>query len=313
MYESGAWVHCPTAALEVGALTADHDHGPVIGMMFANGARSADPAHAAALAQAAERAGCESLWAVQHVVVPVSQRSRYPYSDAGTVPGGSAIAVPDPLVWLAWVGAVTREIRLATGILVVTQQHPLVVAKQVATLDRLVGGRVVLGVGAGWLKEEFQALDADFDRRGGRLDEAIEVLRAAWAPGPCQFDGAHFSFESVNVEPKPVSKIPIVIGGHSAAAARRAGRLADGFFPLARQGVQLADLVAIARRAAGDGGRDPADIEITAEMPRTEVEAEVQARLGVHRVVVNAPHRPTSDLVDAVQRLVATARARTAR
>ncbi len=287
-------------------------HGPAIGVMFANGARSADPEHALALAIAAESAGCESLWAVQHVVMPVSHASVYPYSEGGTVPGGTSIAIPDPLVWLAWVGAHTQRILLATGVLVLPQQHPLVVAKQVATLDRLVGGRVVLGVGAGWLREEYTALAAEFDRRGGRMDEAIAVLRAAWAAGPCEFHGDHIDIDPVHVEPKPARPVPIVIGGHSRAAAQRAGRLADGFFPLSRQGSELAELVTVVREAAVDAGRDPDAIEITAEAPRTAADAETQVVLGVRRIVVNAPHRPTADLGGAMQELVASARQRAA-
>ena len=158
-----------------------------VGIMFANGARSAESDHALVLVQAAEHVGYESLWAVQHVVMPIGHASRYPYSDAGTVPGGTSVAIPDPLVWLAWAGALTSSIALATGVVVLPQQHPLVVAKQVATLDRLTGGRVILGVGAGWLREEFAALDSDFDMRGARMDEAIEVKRRAWVPGPCYF------------------------------------------------------------------------------------------------------------------------------
>jgi probable F420-dependent oxidoreductase len=286
---------------------------PPVGVMFANGARGADPEHALALARAAESAGCESLWAVQHVVMPVSHESVYPYSDGGTVPGGTSIAIPDPLVWLAWVGAHTERILLGTGVLVLPQQHPLVVAKQVATLDRLVGGRVVLGVGAGWLREEYAALDAEFDRRGGRMDEAIAVLRAAWAPGPCDFHGDHIDIDPVHVEPKPARPVPIVIGGHSVAAARRAGRLADGFFPLSCQGSGLERLVTAVREAAAAAGRDPGSVEITAEAPRSAADADTQARLGVGRIVVNAPHRPTADLDGALHELVASVRERAAR
>ena len=200
-----------------------------IGLMFVNGGRSAEAEHAGALAVLAEELGYESLWAVQHVVMPVGHASQYPYSNSGTVPGGHAIAIPDPLVWLAWVGALTSRIRLATGVLVLPQQHPLVVAKQVATLDRLTGGRVILGVGAGWLREEFEALGAGFEDRGGRFEESIEVLRRAWSPGPTDFGGEHVEFAPVHVEPKPDAPVTIVVGGHSVAAAR----VAPGGSPMA--------------------------------------------------------------------------------
>lgn len=280
-----------------------------VGVMFANGARSADPAHAGALAVSAEAAGYESLWAVQHVVMPAQHESSYPYSESGTVPGGTTIAIPDPLVWLAFAGALTSTIQLATGILVLPQQHPLVVAKQVATLDRLTGGRVMLGVGAGWLREEFDALDAPFEPRGRRLDEGIEILRKAWQDGTAEHHGSEYSFNAVHVEPKPTRTPPIIIGGHSVAAAKRAGRSADGFFPLSCQGQALIDLVAVVRSAAVEAGRDPLSIEMTADAPRTAEDALVQASLGIDRVVVNAPHVPTTDLDDALRRKLDQVRA----
>jgi probable F420-dependent oxidoreductase len=280
--------------------------------MFANGARSARAEHAAELARVAESLGCESLWAVQHIVMPVTQVSRYPYSAADTIPGGSAIAIPDPLIWLAWVGAQTTRIRLATGVLLLAQQHPLVVAKQVATLDRLTGGRFILGVGAGWLREEYEALNADFADRGARLDEAIQVLRLGWSPGPAEFRGRYLSFGPVHVEPKPVGRVPIVIGGHTPAAARRAGRLADGFFPLACQGGKLSGLVSEMRFAAEAVGRDPTAVEITASAPRSPDDAAVQAELGVARVVTEVPDVDLAELEQAFARRLATVRTRLA-
>jgi probable F420-dependent oxidoreductase len=263
--------------------------------MFANGARSAEPEHAVDLARHAEAAGYESLWAVQHVVVPVELESRYPYSESGTIPGGPFASVPEPLVWLAFVAAVTMRIRLATGVLILPQQHPLVVAKQAATLDRLCGGRLMLGVGAGWLREEFDTLDAVFDGRGPRLDEAIGVMRRAWADRVVVSAGPAYKHGPVAVEPKPVrGAIPVVVGGHTAAAARRAGLLADGFFPLHSRGDDLRDLVLQVRAHAERARRDPLAVEISAAAPRDEADAAVLLELGVTRVIVNAPHVETA-------------------
>src|SRR3984957_5156109 len=195
-----------------------------VGIMFANGARSAEPEHAASLARPAEAAGYESLWAVQHVVVPVGHESRYPYSESGTIPGGPFVPAPEPLVWLAFVAAVTTRIRLATGVLILPQQPPLVVAKQAASLDRLCGGRLMLGVGAGWLREEFDTLDAVFDGRGARLDEAIGVMRRAWADQVVVSPGPAYQHGPVAVEPKPGrGAVPGGGGGDTAAGARAAG------------------------------------------------------------------------------------------
>lgn len=281
---------------------------PVLGLAFVNGAQGAEPEHALALAQAAEAQGIESLWAVQHVVVPDSVDSAYPYSTDGRMPGGARVAIPDPLVWLAWVGSATSRIRLATGILILPQQHPLIVAKQVATLDRLIGGRCILGVGAGWLREEFDALGADFDHRGAVLEESVEALRRSWSPGTASMDGRHVRFDAAHVEPKPARTVPVHMGGHAPAAARRAGRIADGFFPLGAQGQQLRKVVTLAREEAERLGRDPADLEITAAAPRGAEEIDVQRELGVHRVVFNPPAVEPGELADALSARVAKVR-----
>lgn len=274
---------------------------PAIGVMFANGAASSEPGHAIQLAQSAEALGYDSLWAVQHVVVPVDHASRYPYSSSGSVPGGPLVAIPDPFVWLAFAAAVTSRITLATGVVVLPQQHALVIAKQMATLDRLSGGRAVLGVGAGWLREEFESLGASFDDRGARLEEQIDVLRASWRDGVLTHHGPMMTIEGVAVEPKPVrGSVPIVIGGHTPAAARRAGRMGDGFFPLGARGEALVQIARTAREAAERSGRDPGRLEITADAPRTTAHVEALRAAAVARVVVNAPNVATAEVHEAL-------------
>src|SRR5436309_9772682 len=142
------------------------------GVMFANAGRRAGPEGGVALAQDAETAGFESLWTVEHVVVPAGYESEYPYSADGRMPGGEDADIPDPLVWLAWVGAVTTTLRLATGILILPQRNPVVLAKELATLDLLSGGRVVCGVGIGWLEEEFAAIGVRSAARAARAGGA---------------------------------------------------------------------------------------------------------------------------------------------
>lgn len=283
---------------------------PAIGVMFANGAASSEPGHAIQLAQSAEALGYDSLWAVQHVVVPVDHASRYPYSSSGSVPGGPLVAIPDPFVWLAFAAAVTSRITLATGVVVLPQQHALVIAKQMATLDRLSGGRAVLGVGAGWLREEFESLGASFDDRGARLDEQIDVLRASWRDGVLTHHGPMMTIEGVAVEPKPVrGSVPIVIGGHTPAAARRAGRMGDGFFPLGARGEALVQIARTAREAAERSGRDPGRLEITADAPREPAHVEALRAAALTRILVNAPNVETSALSEALQAQLATVEA----
>ena len=256
-------------------------------LRYCNTARYVDPKQAVALAQAAEAAGFESIWTVEHTIVPAGYASAYPYDASGKMAGGrNDIPLPDPLIWIAYVAAATSRIKLATGILILPQHNPVLAAKQIATLDHLSGGRILLGIGVGWLAEEFAALGVPFDERGARTDEYIQAMRELWAADKPTFNGRFVSFKEVYCRPQPVNKsVPIIVGGHSEAAARRAGRLGDGFFPA--RGAP-ADLIAIARKAAEAAGRDAAKLEISASMPNDLVELDALRKLGVSRVLVPA-------------------------
>lgn len=262
------------------------------GVAFANVGPMAHPEGAVALAQAAEAGGFESLWTVEHTVVPAGYESTYPYSATGRMPGPEDSDIPDPLIWLTYVAASTSTIRLGTGILILPQRNPVVLAKEVATLDRLSGGRVELGVGVGWLEEEFAALGIPWADRGARTDDHIAALRALWTQDEATHDGTHSSFHRAISRPRPTQhRIPIVVGGHSKAAARRAGRLGDGFFPGKGDHDDLASLIALMRTTAQDHGRDPDAIEITAGGngalgSKALDEVKALAELGVSRVIV---------------------------
>jgi probable F420-dependent oxidoreductase len=235
------------------------------GIAFANVSRFGSAEGARTLARAAEDAGFESLWTVEHVVVPQGYASEYPYDRSGRMPGRESAPVPDPLIWLTWVAACTSSLKVGTGILILPERNPVVLAKEAATLARLSGDRFVLGVGAGWLAEEFDAIGVPFAERGPRLEDHIGALRALWSGSPASFEGPFTSFADVFCEPSPPGgTIPIVIGGHSPVAARRAGRLGDGFFPGRGSLQQLRELFDITRQAALDAGRDPDAIELTA-------------------------------------------------
>ena len=193
--------------------------------------------------------------------------------------------IPDPLIWLAYVASATRTIKLGTAILILPQRNPVVTAKAVATLDHLAGGRrVLLGIGVGWLAEEFATLGVPFDDRGPRTDEYVAAMRALWSQECASFKGRFVSFSEVFCRPLPPDRrIPIVVGGDTKAAARRAGRLGDGYFPARGAPGELFDEM---RRAAREAGRNPADIEITVAAPTAPSEIEALARLGVTRVAV---------------------------
>ena len=263
-----------------------------LGLMFANSGPFANPQLMAHLAQAAERFGFESIWTVEHVVIPQDYQSPYPYSPSGKIPGSEDVPIPDPLLPLAYAAAITKTLRLGTGVMILPQRHPLYVAKEVATLDVLSNGRVILGIGSGWLKEEFDSLGLDFHQRGARTDEAIQSLRALWSPeAASSFHGKHFSFGPVKCFPKPVQKdgVPIVIGGHSPAAAKRAGRYGDGFFPAIGELDKLKELFAMMSAEAKKAGRDPKQIELSCT-GRAKVDSlKALQDIGIERVVVPPP------------------------
>ena len=203
-----------------------------------------DAGGAKRVAMAAEAAGFESVLAIEHVVWPTRYASTYPYSPTGRLPGGPETQLPDPLIWMAFAAAATSRLRFMTGVLILPQRNPVVLAKEVATLDFMSGGRVDLGIGVGWIEEEFAALGVPFAHRGRRADEAIQAMRALWARDDASFQGEYVAFHGMSCNPKPArGRVPIVIGGHSAAAARRAGRLGDGFFPATGAQVDIKPLI----------------------------------------------------------------------
>jgi len=220
--------------------------------------------YAAGLARTAEELGFESIWPVEHVVMPETYTSIYPYSPDGRMPIPDA-AIPDPMIWNTWAAANTRTLKVGTAMVILPQHNPLVYAKALASLDQLSGGRVILGAGIGWLKEEADAVGTDFANRGKRTDEYIEAMKMLWRDRIASYDGEHVSFKDVKCNPRPVREdgIPIHIGGHSKAAARRAGRLGDGFLPLGGSISALGALWKLVEETAKAHGRDASAIELT--------------------------------------------------
>ena len=184
-----------------------------------------------------ERLGYGRLWASDHIVIPHTIRSRYPYSDTGQFPLAPDATFLEPLTALAMVAGVTERVKLGTTVIVLPHRHPVLAAKMLSTLDHLSGGRVILGAGVGWMREEIELLGAPFDERGAWSDEAIRIMRACWRDERTRFHGRYFSFDDIGCFPKPVrGDIPIWMGGHSKPALRRIVALADGWhaaFPTA--------------------------------------------------------------------------------
>jgi probable F420-dependent oxidoreductase len=266
------------------------------GLWYAAVGPFASPDAAVTLATAAEAAGFESLWTGDHVAVPAGYQSEYPYSESGRMAGDGAIPMAEPMVWYAYVAAKTARIRFVTGILVLPQREPVLVAKQAATLAVMSKDRFALGVGGGWLREEFEALGADFRTRTGRLEEYIAAMRALWANDRASFDGKFVSFRDLQMSPRPPSgTVPIIVGGHTEGAAKRAGRIGDGFFPAKGTPEEIARLFEVARESARAAGRDPAALDLTVHDPGILEAAAAQDRIehwrsiGASRILVSPP------------------------
>ncbi|MEV7869605.1 LLM class F420-dependent oxidoreductase [Streptomyces sp. NPDC088124] len=196
-----------------------------------------------AVATAAETHGFARLWCGEHVVLVDAPASRYPYSADGRIAVPADADWLDPLLALAFAAAVTSRIELATGVLLLPEHNPVVVAKQAATLDMLSAGRFSLGVGVGWSAEEFTALGVPFARRGRRTDDYVAAMRTLWAEDPASYTGEFARFDAIRVNPKPLhgGRLPVVVGGNSDTALHRAVTLADGWYGF---GIPAADVPA---------------------------------------------------------------------
>lgn len=273
-----------------------------LGLYGINVGPCAHPDCAAAVARACEAAGYESLWTAEHVVLPDPQAPPSP------VPPETEIL--DPAVSLAFVAAHTQRIRLATGIVILPQRNPVVLAKEFASLDRLSGGRLILGVAAGYLEPEFAAIGADFHARGARTDEYVDAIRALWAEEQPRFAGPTVRFEGIQSRPLPSQRPapPIVIGGLSDAALRRAQRRGDGWYGFALDPDATAGVLDRLRKA-GDGIERDATLEITITPPPGAFDPDAIARyaeLGVDRLVPLGLGAGPEDVAASVARYAET-------
>jgi probable F420-dependent oxidoreductase len=264
-----------------------------------------NPHYVIPLLEMLEGAGVESVWTVEHVVVADDYEPLYPYSEDGRMPAGPKTQMPDPLEWLAFAAARTDRLRLGTSVLIASQHSAVILAKRVATLDALSGGRLTLGVGIGWQKEEYEAIGVPYRDRGRRLDECIESMRMLWTEELATYHGRHVDFEAIHLDTRPAQAngVPIVIGGSSNFAARRAGRLGDGFYPYVISPVDYAARLETLRASAREAGRDPRQIELSIwpgsyAFDRTfDVEFVREYKdIGLDRVVVSAGEAQTIDI-----------------
>lgn len=222
----------------------------------------ATPAFLDALARGADRHGIHALWVPEHVVLFDDYASRYPYAPDGRIPAGGEMGMLDPFPTLAFLASRSERVRLGTGICLLPQRNPVYAAKEAATVDWLSGGRFDMGIGVGWLAEEFRALGVPFERRGARCNEYVEILKRLWCDPVSEFKGDFYDLPACRQYPKPVQDPhpPLYFGGESEAALRRAARHGAGWYGFApeKAGACVRRLETLLR----ERGRRPEDLEI---------------------------------------------------
>lgn len=242
------------------------------------------------LAQLAESLGFESVWTFEHVMVPVEYESRYPYSKDGKMGGGSDAAFLDPLIALTAVAAHTNTLRLGTGVNILSQTNPLLLAKQAATLDLLSNGRFMLGAGIGWLKEEFDAMGVPFERRGARYDDYVVAMRKVWSGEVVEHQSDFINWSGFQSYPLPVQEggVPIIIGGSKGKAFDRIALHGNGWFAPTNDAATLAPMLEDLKAACARHERDYDSVEITSMWDNQGGMDAIKAfeDIGVSRVIV---------------------------
>jgi probable F420-dependent oxidoreductase len=268
------------------------------GLFGINVGPCADPSVARRVAEAAEAAGFDSVWTGEHVVLPDPQVPPSP------VPPETPFL--DPAVCLTWIAAHTRTLKLGTGIIILPQRNPLVLAKELASVDVVSSGRLVFGLGVGYLCAEFDALGIPFEGKGARAMEYLAAMRAVWADERPAYDGRFVAFRGIRALPRPVQRPhpPIVIGGHSPEAFRRAVRHGNGWFGFALDldGTRacLDGLATAARQVRRPPDLGPLEVSVT---PRGRLDADAVRRFaaaGVHRLIVSRPARSGDEMLAAI-------------
>jgi probable F420-dependent oxidoreductase len=258
----------------------------------------ADRAVIDAVASTADDCGFANLWVGEHVVMVDRSASRYPYSDDGVIAVPAQADWLDPMIALCFAAAASSRISVATGVLLLPEHNPLVVAKQAASLDRLSGGRLTLGVGVGWSREEFAALGVPFEHRGSRTAEYVAAMRTLWRDDVASYDGNFVAFDAIRVNPKPLRdrRIPIVVGGNSDAALRRVVAWGDGWYGFNLDGpAAVRDRVNRLDQLCAESGRDRAGLRVSVALLNPSIgDIEALAECGVDELVLveSPPDRP---------------------
>ena len=265
----------------------------------------ATPGHIVAHAEAAEAHGFDSLWVSDHVVMPREHST--PYTTRFKVEE----AFLEPVALLAFLAAVTQRVELGTSVLVLPMRQPVLHAKMLATIDHLAGGRLILGAGVGWCREEFEVLSAPFARRGRRMDEILQLYRAFWTEDWVDFHGEFYEVDGWTSRPRPPRRVPIWMGGESDAQLRRAAVWGDGWISQGRGAPRLRENIARLHAAAEAAGRDPAEltiaihshVTITADaMPRAAAGLAELKEAGVQHALTTVDLRETDRVPELIAR-----------
>ncbi|ORA26307.1 LLM class F420-dependent oxidoreductase [Mycobacterium aquaticum] len=263
-----------------------------------------------AVAQAAEACGFDSVWVADHVVIPVTSETKYPYMDGGT-PFEPNDGFLEAFTTLAIVAGATQRIRVGTSVLVMPMRDPVLTAKVTATLDVLSGGRLVLGIGTGWWREEFEALSATFEGRGSRMDEQIQLMRALWTGRSVEFHGTHYDVRPVFCRPAPTRAggPPILVGGMSTAAMRRAAHLGDGWHAVGASPERIVaereKLAKFAEQAGRSIDQIPISVStgVSQDIKRTVARLQGLAEAGVELAVMAVSSNTTSAIIAEVEQI----------
>lgn len=248
-----------------------------------------DPDHITGMAQLAEAAGFESVWTFEHVIVPLDYQSKYPYNSSGKMGAAPETNLVDPLIALTAIAAVTKTIRLGTGVNILSQTNPLLFAKQTASLDFMSGGRFMLGVGIGWLQEEFIAMGTPFEKRGARFDDYVVAMRKVWSGDVVEHQSEFLNWSGFKSYPLPKQNpLPVIMGGNKGKILERIARFGNGWFVPGSDPAELVNQLSQLQAECARWGRDFQEIEITCMWPGAGgIEAlETLAKAGVHRAVV---------------------------
>lgn len=257
------------------------------------------------VAQAAEAAGFESVWTFEHVIVPLDYQSKYPYDKSGKMGALPETPFIDPLIALTAIAAATRKIRLGTGVNILSQVNPLLMAKQAASLDVISNGRFMLGVGIGWLKEEFKAMGVPFERRGARFDDYVAAMRKVWSGDVVEHESEFLTWHGFKSYPLPVQNpFPVHMGGSKGKIYERTAKLGNGWFAPSGKPGELKPMLDDLKDECEKQGRDYSEIEISAMWALNDGLDMVKKfqDIGVHRLVI-----PTllfgADPIDAIKKV----------